>query len=238
MQKVHDALRSFHHDVNRVQGEIWSMLDVHDKIVVDIGIGDSTMRLADLGAVVIGIDREVEVANSLARRRKVAVIVSDLLFHSFRKRIADLVVFCFTLHEINPSLHVNVLSVAREIAPLVMIVEPSLHGCRTYEEYADIWRKAMHSIGKFEDYKPVEYWMRVLERSGFEILKAKKVEWRVDIPYRVFENLIEDTIVKWKELNVEMKYITELEGLLERVKREGIRWSDIHVLLAEDKHSP
>ena len=96
----------------------------------------------------------------------------------------------------------------------------------------------MHSIGKFEDYKPVEYWMRVLERSGFEILKAKKVEWRVDIPYRVFENLIEDTIVKWRELNVEMKYITELEGLLERVKREGIRWSDIHVLLAEDKHSP
>ena len=117
------------------------------------------------------------------------------------------------------------------------MVEPSPSGCPVYEEYAGLWRRAMHSIGGFEDYMPVEYWRRLLEETGFTVLQAKRVEWRACIPYEVFRGIVEDTAAAWARLGVPGEYIRGLWSLLDRARREGIKWSDIYVILAEDRNS-
>ena len=92
----------------------------------------------------------------------------------------------------------------------------------------------MHSVGRFEDYKPLEYWANLLLRTGFKIVFKKTIKWNTGIPYRVFEKIIAETIDEWKRLNVEEEYIMELKDLLKEVKTKGIRWSNINVILAEN----
>lgn len=93
-----------------------------------------------------------------------------LLIFLFRKAVTYLIVFYFILHKINPLLHERVLKIAREISRNVMIVKPSPKGCPAYKLYSNIWRETMHSIVKFEDYKTLAYWKKLVKKSGFRIL--------------------------------------------------------------------
>ena len=44
----------FFEDAERVQEEIWSLVDPGGVVVVDVGVGDSTRRLLEQGATVVG----------------------------------------------------------------------------------------------------------------------------------------------------------------------------------------
>ena len=116
-----------------------------------------------------------------------------------------------------------------------MIVEGDPKGCPTYVKFSKLWSEAMHSIGKYEDMKPPEYWLRSVRRVGMEIRAVKIVKWRTDVPYTVFKDIVKETIKEWRRLGVNEKYIARLNDLLEEVKREGFRWSDILAILAEVK---
>jgi hypothetical protein len=59
-----------------------------------------------------------------------------------------------------------VLSEVGKVASKVIIAEPSPKGCELYEKYANLWHEAMHSIGKFEDYQPLSYWINLMKTCG------------------------------------------------------------------------
>ncbi|RLG78367.1 MAG: hypothetical protein DRO40_13870 [Thermoprotei archaeon] len=124
-------------EVERVQNEIWASINVKGVTVIDVGVGESTQQLVKLGANVIGIDIDVKKVERFLKLN-IPMIVYDFMDAPFRREIADLVVFYFTLHEVDPSIHDKILHVVKEIAPLVMVVEPSPYGCPTYEKYAEI----------------------------------------------------------------------------------------------------
>ncbi len=217
-------------DLERVRSEIWSLVDVKGKVVVDVGVGESTERLAELGAEVVGVDLDLSKLREHAERG-VHVVLCDLRALPFREKAADLTVFCFTLHEINPLLHREALIAARKVSARVMIVEPSPQGCPTYMAYARILREAMHSVGRFEDYKPREYWVNLLREAGFQVTVERTIKWRVDVPYDVLREIAERAEKEWEELGVERKYVAEMRNLLEEVKRKGMKWSDINVVI-------
>jgi len=100
----------------------------------------------------------------------------------------DLVVFHFVLHEINPVFHSKAISIACQLAPKIAVVEPSPKGCKAFEKYWKLWKGAMNSIGRFEDYKPLEYWKSILERD-FNV-RSKVIQWRVDVPFVEFKKII------------------------------------------------
>lgn len=161
----------------------------------------------------------------------IPLILCDFLQFPFRTRLADVVIFYFTLHEINPAFHYEAVLMACELAPRIMIVEPSPEGCEVYEEYSRLWREAMHSIGRFEDYKPIEYWKSILEEAGLRVI-SKTIRWKASIPPNKLEEIIKITVEGWERMKVKQEYITRIREFLEQVKGIGMRWSDINVLVS------
>ena len=98
---------SYEEDLERVKREIWSSIDVKGLLVVDFGVGESTRTLVEMGAHVIGVDVD---GNGLREQRGVVPhLVRCYLPHlPFRPGSIDLAVFYFTLHEVDPSLHLDV----------------------------------------------------------------------------------------------------------------------------------
>ncbi len=211
----------------RIDREVWSFVEpiVKGKTVIDVGVGDSTKKLVKLGAITIGVDRDLQKLKEASG----FPILCDFLHPPFRGK-ADVVVFYFTLHEIGPLLHTKAISIARELAPRIVIVEPSPEGNEVYNEYAELWRVAMYSIGRFEDYKPIEYWRSLLEGSDFRI-SSKTIRWRVNVPLDELKEIINATIEEWRRLRVKQEYIEGLKDLLKRAKEIGFGWSDVNVLV-------
>jgi ubiquinone/menaquinone biosynthesis C-methylase UbiE len=153
----------------RAEKEIWSSINVKELTVVDFGVGESTKKLIDLGAKVIAVDRDLEKLKKYDNL-DISLIKCDITNFPFDNRIAELAVFYFTLHKIDPLIHKEVISTTYKISPRIMVVEPSPKGCLAYQRYAELWHNAMHSIDRFEDYQPISYWKKLIESCGFEII--------------------------------------------------------------------
>ena len=149
----------------------------------------------------------------------------------FHAKIADLAVFYFTLHKIDPNLHRDVILSARRISSKIMVVEPFPSGCPAYEIYADVWRRAMHSIGKFEGYQKASYWKRLIEDCGFKIVISKRIKQKVKIPFKVLRKIVQNTIKEWKKANVNVRYIWEMEKFLDFANTKEVHWSDLLVII-------
>jgi len=115
----------------------------------------------------------------------------------------------------------------------IMVVEPSPEGCPAYQRYAELWRSSMHSIGKFEDYQPISYWKRLIQSCGFKIVVLKKIKQNMDVPPAVLEQIVQSTIEEWKKLSVESKYINKMKEFLEYAKKNGMKWSDLVLIIGE-----
>jgi len=216
----------------RVEKEIWSSINVKDLTVADFGVGESTKKLIDLGAKVIAVDRDSQKLKKYDNL-SISLIKCDITNFPFDNRTANLVVFYFTLHEINPLIHKEVISTTYKISPKIMVVEPSPKGCPAYQRYAELWRRTMHSIGRFEDYQPISYWKKLIESCGFEIVVLKKVKQKTDIPPNVLEEIVQHTIKEWKKLSVKSEYVHKMNEFLEYAKKNGMSWSGLIVMIGE-----
>jgi len=190
----------------------------------------------DLGAKVIAVDIDAEKLEKCASLG-IPLIKCDITSLPLNARIADLAVFYFTLHEINPLIHKKAVFSANRVSSKIMVVEPCPRGCPTYQRYVELWRTAMHSIGRFEDYQPVSYWKELIESCGFEIVVSKRVRQDRDIPLSVLEETMQSVMDKWRKLSVESKYVKEMSAFLEYAKKKGMRWSDIILIIGESEES-
>lgn len=223
-----DNISDYESEKNRE--EIWSSVNVKGLTVIDFGVGESTEKLIDLRAKVIAVDRDIEKLKKY-NNLGIQLINCDITNFPSDNKFADLAVFYFTLHEIDPLIQKEVISATYRISSKIMVVEPSPNGCLAYQRYAGLWRSAMHSIGRFEDYQPISYWKKLIESCGFEIVVLKKIKQNTDIPPNVLEEIAQSTIEEWRKLSVESKYINEIYEFLEYVKKNGMRWSDLIVMI-------
>ena len=217
-------------DFKRVMEEVWSTINFRDLLVIDVGVGYSTRKLVELRARAVEVDiyfKPLMKLNDL----KIPLMKCNFIEFPFKNRVADLVLFFFTLHEVDPQLHGKFIQTARQMAPKIMIVEPSPHGCPEYLVYARIWRKAMHSIGKFEDYQPLTYWTKLVEENGFKIQVVKEIPWNTTIPKQVLDKMIQSIVEEWAELSVSPKYINMLKEFGKKAR--NMKWSNIVVIVAE-----
>ncbi|NIQ06095.1 MAG: class I SAM-dependent methyltransferase [Candidatus Korarchaeota archaeon] len=200
--------------------------------VIDVGVGESTKALLKWGATVIGVDRDLDRLQAF-EDADIPLLRGDVTSFPFRKRLADLIVLKETLHEIDPAKHREVLTVAYALAPMVIVVEPSPEGGRMYQRYAELWRKAMRSVGRFEEYQPLSYWKKLLKDSGFTMVTVKRIRAKETIPPEQLEEINRCTVEEWINLSVKPKYIQDMHEFLECAKKNGMKWSDLNVLKGE-----
>ena len=62
----------------RVNREIWSVIGVRGKTVIDVGAGESTKKLRELGATVIAVDNDPEKVKEIVEMG-VPLILCDFL---------------------------------------------------------------------------------------------------------------------------------------------------------------
>ena len=91
----------------------------------------------------------------------------------------------------------------------------------------------MRSVGLFEEYKPLKYWVKLVEKAGFETLRTKIVKWKARIPSRVLNEIFIRDSEEWRKLGVGEEYIRRLFQLLKYAKEKGMKWSNIYVIVGK-----
>ena len=226
---------AFKEEQERLMDQIWSFINIEGCTVLDIGIGEdaiTTKRLIKLGGKVIVIDKDEKMLKK-HQNLKVPLLCYDVNHLVFKRRFADLTVFYFTLHEINPAIHENILSRIAQISSKIMIVEPSPGRHPIYQRYEKIWRSAMHAIGLFEDYHPRSYWTDLIEKSGFKTSVSKQLVQHQEVPQKILENIFQSFIKDWKEIGVPRRYLDQMYDVLDIARATGMLWSDLIVVIGE-----
>ena len=94
----------------------------------------------------------------------------------------------------------------------------------------------MHSISRFEDYRPESYWRELVEESGFEVIISRRVSWRAPLPPSVLGDIVRSTIEEWRRLSVDDRYVREMEDFLRYAGSHGMVWSDDIIIVGVAGH--
>lgn len=215
----------------RIWNVILSSINVKGSQVIDVGIGKSTKKLAEAGADVIGVDRDLEKLQDCAL--EIPLIKCDITNFPFKKQVADFTMFHFTLHEMDPRNHVEAIHIASVISPKLLVIEASPKGGSTYQRFRSLWQKAMESIGRYEEVRPFSYWKDLVRRGSFTITTAKKIEQKAEIPPSVLEKILRETITTWRGWDVQKQYIEDMKELLVDAKEQGMYWSPLSVIIGK-----
>jgi len=232
-----NSLSLYEEERKKVETETWSCIALKNAVVIDCGIGEnakSTKKLIEMGADVITVDNDL---TQLVNHKDVPthLVQCDITDFPFKRSTADAILFYFTLHEIDPFLHSSIISEVSQIASQVIIVEPSSGENASYQRYAELWREAMHAVGKFEDYQPLSYWERLVSTNGFDIVLSKSIKRKEHIPPEIIEENCQFTIQFWEEDNVPDDYIDEMRRCADYAKERGMKWSDRSVIIGQSK---
>ncbi len=233
------SIEAYSRDFERVMDEVLSIaLSERPKVVVDVGVGDSTKALLGRSIeLLIVIDVDCAKLRDFAPRLRcgdlsIEFLCGDVSMSPFRSTSIDLAVLHFVLHEVDPARHEAIIRELGRVSRYVLIAEPLPQGSELYNVLASVWRRAMRSVGRFEEYRDPSYWIKVVLRAGLAIVKTKLVRWRAAVPYEVMEVLVHSWIREWESLGVPNKIIEELKSLLGLCKVEELRWSDTFAILA------
>jgi ubiquinone/menaquinone biosynthesis C-methylase UbiE len=215
---------------------VWASLNLEGMRVIDFGVGESTKKLVRFGANVTVVDRD---AGKLKKYDDLGIpsLNCDMTSFRFDDVVADVTVFCFTLHEIDPRMHRSVISTARRISPRIIVVEPSPDGCPAYRRFARLWHEAMHSIGRFEVYQPISYWKSLIQSCGFRVTTSKKIKQKSLLPSEILDETVQNTIRDWRMQSVPTRFAGLMNEFRKYAMKNGMTWSDLIFLVGESKET-
>lgn len=214
-----------------MEQKIWALPKIEKGLALDIGVGDSTRKLIGLGAKVVAVDSDL---NNLIKQNFDGMIVQcNASYLPFKNSVFELSVASFTLHEINPLLHLNVVSEMTRVSRRVMIVEPMPAQEPVNKRYDDLWSKTMHSIGRFEDYQEIMYWKKLMEKCGLRITICETFMGKNRMTSQEIDELIKRTVTLMNSYYVSKKYTEEIKDLGKDMRNKGMKRSSIGVVIGE-----
>jgi hypothetical protein len=229
-------VESYEKEQKEIEQKIWSLFDVEGNLVVDVGVGKSAMSARTLitkGATVVAADSSMA-ALQPQKDAGALLVCCDIREIPFKKHAVDLIMFYFTLHEIDPHFHRAILSQTALTASQVAIVEPTPGTTPGYEKLERLWRESMHAVGKFEDYHPVEYWDALIRAAGFNVVLSETVGHKERVPPEKMDDIVDFTVEWFEEEHVPEPYIHKAKTLLDA--KEEMKLSDIAVVVGQSRH--
>jgi len=225
-------LSEYEKEQKMIDQKIWSPPKIEKGLMLDMGVGDSTRKLIGLGAKVVAVDSDL---NNLVKQKNFdgMLVQCNASYLPFKDSVFELSVASFTLHEINPLLHLNVVSKMTRVSRRVMIVEPMPGQEPVNKRYDDLWSKAMHSIGRFEDYQEIMYWKKLMEKCGLRITICETFMGKNRMTSQEIDELIKRTVTLMNSYYVSKKYIEEIKDLGKDMINKGMRRSSIGVVIGE-----
>ncbi|MGD2251019.1 MAG: class I SAM-dependent methyltransferase [Candidatus Methanofastidiosia archaeon] len=209
-------MNKFEQEQNKIRKKIWSYIPGKGT-VIDVGIGEnatSAKTFVDKGAYVIAVDNNID---ALQKHTDInaTLVCCDVAAMPFKSLTADVTLFYYMLHEVNPEFHVYILSQTADISFSAAIVEPGLGDTPGQKYYQHLWQNAMESVGKFEHYQPLEYWEGLVKTAGFTEVVSQRIPHHTYVPLEVKEDMVNFTIEWFKDEGVPDTYIEEASNLMD-----------------------
>jgi len=231
---------AFEEERRRLRERVWSLVDIdRGTRVLDVGVGreaHSLKKLLELGLVVTSIDVDLAALRK-HDTRGASFVQCNAACLPLRKRTFGLSMVNFTLHEIDPILHQKVFAELCRVSERIMIIEPAPGTDSVYQRYQQIWTESMHSIGQFEDYQTVEYWIRLLKKYDAEIAVSEQLTSSIRVVGPEAKKYMALVLEDMREEGVSEKYIKKMMTIGRNVENKGMVFSNINVIVAHAQHS-
>ncbi|UCE38618.1 MAG: class I SAM-dependent methyltransferase [Thermoplasmata archaeon] len=221
-------------DYNEIFSLIWKELKIKGgQNALDIGVGTraiSSKEMLNKKLKVVGVDinPDCQVHSKLLG---IPVHICDASFLPFKDDSYDFSLAFFSMHEIDPKKHIDVLKEMKRVSKKMVIVEPLPNTNEIGKLYDKIWQEAMNSVGKFEIYQTMDYWSTLVSR----LAPKKKLQYRLKIKKSVTkanaDEFCEQGIEHFKKNRVEKKYIDEMKNLTKKIKKSGMEHTDMIVII-------
>jgi hypothetical protein len=209
-------MNQFEQEQNEIREKIWSYIP-GDGTAIDVGVGEnarSAKTFVDKGAYVIAVDNNIDRLQKHADINA-ALVCCDVAAMPFKSLAADVTLFYYMLHEVNPEFHAYILSQTADISSSVTIVEPGLGTTPGQKYYQQLWQKAMEAVSKFEHYQPVEYWEELVKTAGFTEVLSRRIPHHAYVPIEVREDMVNFTMEWFKDEGVPDTYIEKASNLMD-----------------------
>lgn len=233
-------MTAFEAERRRLRERVWSFVDIdRGTRVLDVGVGreaHSLKKLIEQGFLVTSID--VDITALRKHDTPDASFVQCNAAHlPLRKRTFGLSMVNFTFHEIDPLLHQKVFAELFRVSERIMIIEPAHGTDHVYQRYQQIWTESMHSIGQFEDYQTVEYWIRLLKKYDAKIAVSEQLTSSIRLVGPEAKKYMATVLEDMRGEGVSEKYIKQMLTIGRDVENKGMVFSDINVIVAHAQHS-
>ena len=200
---------------------------------LDLGVGSkalSAKQMLDHKLKVVGIDIDPD---CLVHSDELGfpIHICDACSLPFEDDSFDFSLAFFSMHEIDPKKHLDVLSEMKRVSKKAVVIEPLPNTDEIGKIYDKIWQEAMDSVGKFEIYQPMNYWASLMSRLG-----PKKIfQFRLKLTKMVTETNVEDfckqSIEHFKKIGVNNRFIDEINDLAEKTKINGMKHADVIIII-------
>jgi ubiquinone/menaquinone biosynthesis C-methylase UbiE len=227
-------MTAFEEERIRLREEVWSLLDIKQGAkFLDVGLGHtahSLTKLVESGVAVTSIDIDFEILR-LHRSNPANFVQGNAAQIPFKDDAFSLSLAYFTFHEIDPCLHMKAVTELCRVSKIIVIVEPAISEDPVYRIYQRIWTDAMHSIGKYEDIQPKDYWTELLYKGGAETVTAKNLSYHVRLRGQESAEYVRAATEDLRDENLSEAFINKMRSLAEDINPEGILFPDINVIM-------
>ncbi|KPK72833.1 hypothetical protein AMJ87_03465 [candidate division WOR_3 bacterium SM23_60] len=231
-------MTAFEEERKRLREKVWSFLDIKQGAkCLDVGIGHtaySLNKLLELGLDVTSVDINLDVLNT-HKTNKAHFVQCNANQLPFEENAFILSLAYFTFHEIAPALHRAAISELYRVSKKIMVVEPAIGRDPLFRRYQKLWTVAMHSIDQYEDYKPMEYWHELLQKSGTRVLTSEKLSHTVPLCGNECEEYMKGAAEEMREEGVSEEYVNRLLTLSQEITSQGMLFSDINIIVGHVK---
>jgi ubiquinone/menaquinone biosynthesis C-methylase UbiE len=225
-------------DYSEIFPLIWKTLDVRaGQKALDIGVGIkalSAKQMIEQKLKVVGIDIDPD-CQVHGDELGFPVHICDACSLPFEDDSYDFSLAFFSLHEIDPKKHLDVLSEMKRVSKKVVIIEPLPNTDEVGKIYDNIWQEAMGSVGKFEIYQPMDYWVSLMSRLGHAKISQFQLKLTKKVTKANAENFCEQSIEHFKRLGVNNRYTLKIKDLAEKIKTYGMEHSDVILIVGSFK---
>lgn len=213
----------------------WKELDVKPgQKALDIGIGTralSASAMLDQKLKVVGIDKDSECL-SHGDKLGIPIHICDANSLPFEDGHFDISMAFFTLHEVDPNKHLSVISEVERVSKKLVLAEPLPNTEENGKIYDEIWQEAMASVGKFEVYQSMEYWINLVSRYSPKKIKVFRLRLTKKANETDAVSICDQSIQHFKKYGVDRKYMDRIEKLAEKIKINGMDPLDMIMIIA------
>jgi ubiquinone/menaquinone biosynthesis C-methylase UbiE len=222
-------------DYNEILSLAWNELEIRSgQKALDIGIGTKALSASGMlgqKLKVVGIDTDPECLTH-SEKLGIPIHICDASSLPFEEGHFDISIAFFTLHEVDPKNHLSVISEMKRVSKKIVLVDPLPNNDEIGKIYDKIWHEAMDSVGRFEIYQSMDYWVNLVSSYTPKKIRVFRLRLTKKADEKNSVSFCNQSIQHFEKYGIDRKYMNRIEKLAEKIKIHGMEPLDMIMIIA------